>query len=64
MKKVLFVLVAAISSLSMTAPALAHSGGLDRNGGHYCRAAGARSHRCGPVGSYHCHRAGCKPRQR
>jgi hypothetical protein len=62
-RKLLFVILAAMSSLSLAAPAVAHGGGLDSNGGHYCRAAGAKSKKCGPVNSYHCHRAGCKPRR-
>jgi hypothetical protein len=62
-RKLLFVAIAMVSSLSMAAPAVAHSGGIDGNGGHYCRDAGARSGKCKPVGSYHCHRAGCKLRR-
>lgn len=40
-------------------PALSHGGGLDANGGHHCREAGYNSGKCSPLGSYHCHRAGC-----
>ena len=39
--------------------ATAHSGGLDSNGGHYCREAGYESGACSPLNSYHCHEAGC-----
>ena len=39
--------------------ASAHSGGLDSNGGHYCREAGYASGSCSPLDSYHCHQAGC-----
>lgn len=37
----------------------AHSGGLDANGGHYCREAGYESGSCSPLNSYHCHESGC-----
>ena len=37
----------------------AHGGGTDSNGGHYCREAGYNSGKCAPLGSYHCHSAGC-----
>ena len=53
----IFILM--VGSLGAMAPAEAHSGGIDRNGGHYCRAAGYRSGKCSPLNSYHCHRSGC-----
>ena len=40
-------------------PAHGHGGGTDSNGGHYCREAGYNSGKCAPLGSYHCHSAGC-----
>lgn len=39
--------------------AAAHSGGLDSNGGHYCREAGYESGACAPLNSYQCHQPGC-----
>lgn len=50
-----------VGSLTGSAPAGAHGGGLDSSGGHYCREAGANSGKCAPEGSYHCHSAGCVP---
>lgn len=38
----------------LPAPALAHGGGLDDNGGHHDRR----------TGEYHCHRASCRQAQR
>lgn len=47
-------------SLSLaTGVAAAHSGGLDANGGHFCREAGYESGACSPLDSYHCHQSGC-----
>lgn len=38
--------------------ASAHPGGLDANGGHYCRQKGYDSGKCAPLNSYHSHRGG------
>jgi hypothetical protein len=63
MRKVLVAAALAIASFGVTIPAAgAHGGGLDQNGGHYCRDAGYRSGKCGPRNSYHCHRSYCRRR--
>jgi hypothetical protein len=62
MRMVLVVLGALGASLTMAGPVAAHGGGIDGNGGHYCRDAGFNSGTCSPLGSYHCHQPGCDPR--
>lgn len=49
----------ALATLGVATGAAAHSGGLDSNGGHYCRDAGYEAGTCSPLGSYHCHDVGC-----
>jgi hypothetical protein len=55
MKKIFSILL--ISTFIFT-PLLAHPGGIDKNGGHYCRK------NCAKYGlktnQYHCHKAKCK----
>ena len=55
------MLVAVLLTAGVVAPgaASAHSGGLDSNGGHYCRDAGYDAGTCSPLNSYHCHQSGC-----
>ena len=48
------VAVLLMACLWIPAPALAHGGGLDRNGGHHDR----------QRGGYHCHREPCFSRER
>ncbi|MDQ5957657.1 MAG: micrococcal nuclease [Patescibacteria group bacterium] len=55
MKKILIITV---SSLIITSGAFAHPGGLDQNGGHYCRTKCAKYGL--KTGQYHCHRSYCK----
>ncbi len=51
--------VVCLALLGIATAAHAHSGGLDSNGGHYCREAGYEAGTCSPLGSYHCHESGC-----
>ena len=55
----LFGIIAVAVASFMPGVVWAHSGGLDSNGGHYCREAGYNSGSCGPLDSYHCHESGC-----
>lgn len=55
--RVAFLVICALTF--STGVAGAHSGGLDSNGGHYCREAGYESGACSPLNSYHCHDSGC-----
>ena len=55
MKKLLAII---ITSLFIATPAFAHPGGLDKNGGHYCRTKCAKYGLT--TGQYHCHKASCK----
>lgn len=48
-----------VALVGVSGTAGAHSGGLDSNGGHYCREAGYESGACSPLDSYHCHEDGC-----
>lgn len=60
MRRWLSFLAAVLLAMSAYVPtAGAHGGGTDNNGGHYCREAGFESGKCQPLGSYHCHSAGC-----
>lgn len=56
-----FIFIGAALAAPFVAPQAgeAHSGGLDGNGGHYCRQAGYDSGKCSPLGSYHCHQSPC-----
>lgn len=57
MKKII-VLSVLLGSLLFANSTYAHPGGLDKNGGHYCRK------NCAKYGlktnQYHCHKAYCK----
>ncbi len=55
MKKTLSILIITLFTLSL---ASAHSGGLDQNGGHYCRKKCSKHGLT--TGQYHCHRSYCK----
>ena len=48
-----------LAPFTAPAPADAHGGGLDSNGGHHCRQAGYDSGKCSPLNSYHCHSSTC-----
>ena len=62
MRKLVAAVVVVIASFGAVAPVSAHGGGLDKNGGHYCRDAGFRSGKCSPRNSYHCHKSHCRRR--
>jgi hypothetical protein len=57
MKKILIITIP-FCLLGFGGAALAHPGGLDQNGGHYCR---KNCTKWGlSTGQYHCHRTYCK----
>jgi hypothetical protein len=56
MRRFLVVLTGLALAVVTSVPGVgAHSGGIDSNGGHYCRQAGYDAGKCSPLGSYHSH---------
>jgi hypothetical protein len=60
MRKVIAILVLILSMFVFATPSIASPGGLDKNGGHYCRKSDAYCAKYGlKKGQYHCHRKNC-----
>ncbi len=59
--KLVLVIMSILLGLLVVSPAMASPGGLDANGGHYCRKSKAYCASYGlKLNQYHCHRANCK----